>query len=156
LREERDELESMYCDTRSSGFGAEVKRRILMGTFALSAGYYDAYYKRAQQVRTLVQRDYASALGSVDALISPVSPVPAWKLGDKVPDPLAMYAADIMTINVNLAGLPAIVVPCGYNSDLPVGLQITGRSFAEADLLKYAHIYEQTTEWTTQAPALLG
>eukprot|EP00850_Spirogloea_muscicola_P014268 SM000101S09266 [mRNA] locus=s101:284060:288694:- [translate_table: standard] len=144
-----DELVTMYCNSRGSGFGSEVKRRILMGTYALSAGYYDAFYKRSQQVRTLVQRDYLKALQDNDALLSPVAPTPAYAKGDKVEDPLSMYVGDLMTVNVNLAGLPAVTVPCGLapggQHGLPVGLQLIGAAFQEEGLLRLAHIFEQTT-----------
>ena len=129
-----------------------------MGTYALSAGYYDAYYKRAQQVRTLVAAEMNKALGTFDALLTPVAPTAAYKLGEKSSDPLAMYKGDLMTVNVNLAGLPAVSVPCGFVEEggvkLPVGLQLIGRAFGEEDLLQIAHIYEQTAGVTgATAPA---
>lgn len=148
------DLKAMYSATRGAGFGAEVRRRILMGTYALSAGYYDAYYKRAQQVRTLVQREMGDALSRFDVLACPTAPTAAYPLGDKVSDPLAMYKGDLMTVNLNLSGLPAVVVPCGFAAAdsssgaaaaaLPVGLQLIGRMFGEAPLLRVAHAYEQT------------
>ncbi|KAJ6830425.1 glutamyl-tRNA(Gln) amidotransferase subunit A, chloroplastic/mitochondrial [Iris pallida] len=145
-----DELSDLYKESRANGFGPEVKRRILMGTYALSAGYYDAYYKRAQQVRTLVQKSFKDALDENDILISPAAPSAAYKMGEKTNDPLAMYAGDIMTVNVNLAGLPALVVPCGFveggNAGLPVGLQMIGSAFSEAKLLRIGHIFEQTLQ----------
>nr|XP_027063378.1 glutamyl-tRNA(Gln) amidotransferase subunit A, chloroplastic/mitochondrial-like isoform X2 [Coffea arabica] len=145
-----DELSSLYGDSRAEGFGSEVKLRILMGTYALSAGYYDAYYKRAQQVRTLVQKSFRAALEENDVLISPAAPSVAYKIGEKKNDPLAMYAGDIMTVNVNLAGLPALVLPCGFveegSSVLPVGLQMIGAAFDEESLLKIGHIFEQTLQ----------
>ncbi|GAQ88468.1 aspartyl-tRNA(Asn)/glutamyl-tRNA (Gln) amidotransferase subunit A [Klebsormidium nitens] len=144
LRVEGDELTSMYGKTRDQGFGAEVKRRILMGTYALSAGYYDAFYKRAQQVRTLIQRDFQSVLSKYDALLSPTVPTTAYQIGEKTEDPLSMYVGDIMTVNVNLAGLPALVVPCGLDQGLPVGLQLVGPAFGEAELLRLGHVFEQT------------
>ncbi|WOG98417.1 hypothetical protein DCAR_0417760 [Daucus carota subsp. sativus] len=147
---ESEELNSLYENTRAHGFGSEVKRRILMGTYALSAGYYDAYYKRAQQVRTLVRKSFKSALDENDILISPAAPSAAYKIGEKKDDPLAMYAGDIMTVNVNLAGLPALVLPCGLveggPAGLPVGLQMIGAAFDEEKLLKVGHIFEQTLQ----------
>mmetsp|Transcript_13961 Transcript_13961/g.30176 ORF Transcript_13961/g.30176 Transcript_13961/m.30176 type:complete len:538 (+) Transcript_13961:56-1669(+) len=161
------DLASMYGRSRDAGLGAEVKRRILMGTYALSAGYYDAYYKRAQQVRTLVRQDMSNALSSYDALITPAAPTPAYKLGEKSSDPLSMYKGDLMTVNVNLAGLPAVVLPCGHaavqgapRGGLPLGVQLVGRAFAEAELLQLAHVYEQCVEVALPAggaePALAG
>ncbi|GLJ50290.1 hypothetical protein SUGI_1071310 [Cryptomeria japonica] len=143
-----DDLESMYGGSRAKGFGPEVKRRILTGTYALSAGYYDAYYKRAQQVRTLIQKDFSKALEGTDILISPAAPTAAYKIGEKANDPLSMYAGDIMTVNVNMAGLPALVVPCGFvkdgETDLPVGLQMIGAAFEEERLLELGHVFQQT------------
>merc|ERR1719284_1501838 len=150
LRTDAADLAQMYGATRSDGLGAEVKRRILMGTYALSAGYYDAYYKRAQQVRTLVQREMESSLGTFDALLMPSAPTVAYKSGEKTADPLAMYKGDVMTVNVNLAGLPAISVPCGFvdcpgeSEPLPVGLQIVGRAFGEAAIVGIADAYQKT------------
>lgn len=148
-RAEADELRSMYGKTRHNGLGSEVARRILMGTYALSAGYYDAYYKRAQQVRTLVQREMGSALQQYDALLCPAAPTAAYRVGEKTSDPLAMYKGDLMTVNLNLAGLPAVCLPCGFaeqpsGGTLPVGMQMIGRAFGEGDLLQLAHIFEQT------------
>ncbi|XP_058096524.1 glutamyl-tRNA(Gln) amidotransferase subunit A, chloroplastic/mitochondrial isoform X1 [Magnolia sinica] len=155
-----DELSSLYGDSRANGFGPEVKMRILMGTYALSAGYYDAYYKRAQQVRTLVQKSFKAALDENDILISPAAPSAAYKIGEKTNDPLAMYAGDIMTVNVNLAGLPALVLPCGLieggPAGLPVGLQMIGAAFDEAKLLRVGHIFEQTLQVYRFVPPLLG
>lgn len=161
-RGEAEELLSLYQDSRGSGFGPEVKRRILMGTYALSAGYYDAFYKRAQQVRTLIQKDFSRALQNNHALLTPTAPTPAFRKGAKTSDPLALYAGDLMTVNVNLAGLPAVTVPCGLAPGgprgLPVGLQIIGPTFSEAEILRYAHVFEQTTpSWiytTPYAPVL--
>ncbi|KAK1283865.1 hypothetical protein QJS10_CPB21g00668 [Acorus calamus] len=154
-----DEINSLYGDSRANGFGPEVKMRILMGTYALSAGYYDAYYKRAQQVRTLVQKSFKAALEQNDILISPAAPTPAYKIGEKTNDPLAMYAGDTMTVNVNLAGLPALVVPCGVveggPAGLPVGLQMIGAAFDEAKLLNVGHIFEQTLQSNGFVPPLL-
>lgn len=158
-RGDAEELLSLYQNSRGSGFGPEVKRRILMGTYALSAGYYDAFYKRAQQVRTLIQRDFARALQDNHALLTPTAPTPAFRKGDKTSDPLALYAGDLMTVNVNLAGLPAVTLPCGLAPGgprgLPVGLQIIGPAFSEVELLQYAHVFEQTTpSWQHATPHL--
>ena len=145
----------MYMKTRQEGFGPEVKRRIMLGTYALSAGYYDAYYKKAQQVRTLIKRDFEKVFEAVDIIAAPVSPTPAFKIGEKTEDPLQMYLADIFTISSNLAGVPGISIPCGFTSDnLPVGLQLIGRHFDEETLLKTAYAYEQSTDWHRRKPAL--
>ena len=150
-----DGLIDMYRKTRARGFGPEVKRRIMLGTYALSAGYYDAYYKKAQQVRTLIRQDFEQAFSRCDLLLSPVSPTPAFKIGEKAADPLAMYLSDILTIPVNLAGLPAISVPCGFSREgLPIGLQLIARPFAEDCLLRAAHHYEQATDWHLKKPAI--
>jgi len=141
------DLLSMYYETRRNGFGPEVKRRIMLGTYALSAGYYDAYYLKALKVRTLIQQDFEKAFGRCDVLISPTAPTVAFKIGEKVSDPLSMYLSDIATIPVNLAGLPAISIPCGFSRGLPMGLQIMGRAFAEEIILRVAFTYEQNTEW---------
>jgi aspartyl-tRNA(Asn)/glutamyl-tRNA(Gln) amidotransferase subunit A len=152
---ETTELHAMYEKTRSQGFGAEVKRRIMLGTYVLSAGYYDAYYLKAQQVRTLIRRDYETAFEQVDVVAVPTSPVPPFRIGERSDDPLQMYLADIFTVSAPLAGLPALSVPCGFTSDrLPVGLQLTGRRFDEATLLQIADAYERDTEWAKQAPPL--
>jgi aspartyl-tRNA(Asn)/glutamyl-tRNA(Gln) amidotransferase subunit A len=144
----------LYFQSRAEGFGPEVKRRIILGTYVLSSGYYDAYYLRAQKVRTLIRRDFLDAYKEVDALITPTSPVPAFKIGEKS-DPLAMYLCDIYTIGVNLAGLPGVSVPCGFtNSGLPIGLQLIGQPFREADLLAIAHAYDRAHEWSTRHPNL--
>ncbi len=147
-------LLDMYEKTRSTGFGSEVKRRILIGTYALSSGYYDDYYKRAQQVRTLIRQDFLDAFESVDVIVSPTAPTTAFRLGEKVHDPLTMYLSDICTIPVNLAGLPAISVPCGVIDGLPVGLQMIGRMFDEQTLLRVAHAYEQAAGMAPLRPAL--
>lgn len=144
----------LYFQSRAEGFGAEVKRRIILGTYVLSSGYYDAYYVRAQKVRTLIRQDFLNAYKEVDALITPTSPVPAFKIGEKS-DPLAMYLCDIYTIGVNLAGLPGVSVPCGFTKGgLPIGLQLIGQPFKEAELLAVAHAYEQAHEWTRKTPNL--
>jgi aspartyl-tRNA(Asn)/glutamyl-tRNA(Gln) amidotransferase subunit A len=148
------DIVDLYFQSRAEGFGAEVKRRIILGTYVLSSGYYDAYYLRAQKVRTLIRNDFLAAFRDVDALLTPTSPVPAFKIGEKA-DPLAMYLLDIYTIGVNLAGLPAISVPCGFTkSGLPIGTQIIGQPFREADLLSIAHAYEQAHDWKNKFPAL--
>src|SRR5207237_8795784 len=136
-------LSQMYRSTRDQGFGAEVKRRIMVRTYALSAGYYDAYYLKAQKVRTLLTRDFEQAFAKVDAVVTPTSPTAAFKLGEKVDDPLAMYLADIYTVVADLVGIPGISVPCGNTrSGLPVGLQILGKHFDESTVLRLAHAYE--------------
>ena len=148
-------LLEMYMKTRQEGFGAEAKRRIMLGTYALSAGYYDAYYGKAQAVRTLIKRDFDDAFKDVDVIVTPTMPTPAFKLGEKVQDPLQMYLSDIYTISVNLAGVPAIVVPCGFSSGkLPIGLQIIGRPFEEDKIIRAAYAYEQATDWRTKRPGL--
>ena len=153
LRSATDELGAMYAKTRAQGFGAEVKRRIMLGTYVLSAGYYDAYYLKAQQVRTLILRDYDEAFAHVDVVAMPTSPIPPFRIGEKVDDPLQMYLADIFTVSANLAGLPAISVPCGFTSThLPIGLQFTGRPFDERTLLRAADAYERDTTWWKQQP----
>jgi aspartyl-tRNA(Asn)/glutamyl-tRNA(Gln) amidotransferase subunit A len=150
-----DDLAAMYDRTRDEGFGTEVKRRIMLGTYALSAGYYDAYYLKAQQVRTLIARDFERAFGRVDVVAIPTCPTPAFKLGEKIDDPLQMYLADVFTVSANLAGLPAVSVPCGMTAaGLPVGLQIIGRAFDEEGILRVAHAYEQATDWHRRAPDL--
>jgi aspartyl-tRNA(Asn)/glutamyl-tRNA(Gln) amidotransferase subunit A len=148
-----EDLGTMYARTRGRGFGPEVKRRIMLGTYVLSAGYYDAYYLKAQQVRTLILSDYDAAFERVDAVAMPTSPSAAFKIGEKVADPLQMYLLDVFTVSANLAGLPAISVPCGFTSDrLPIGLQLTGRRFDEVTLLRLADAYERDAPWHTQEP----
>jgi aspartyl-tRNA(Asn)/glutamyl-tRNA(Gln) amidotransferase subunit A len=162
-------LQEMYTRTREEGFGPEVKRRIMLGTYVLSAGYYDAYYLKAQQVRTLILRDYDRAFERVDVVAMPTTPTPAFTIGERVDDPLQMYLGDIFTVSANLAGLPAISIPCGFTKPvaptpgasatgggggLPVGLQLTGRRFDEATLLRIADAYERDTEWSKQAPPI--
>jgi aspartyl-tRNA(Asn)/glutamyl-tRNA(Gln) amidotransferase subunit A len=153
-KETKDLLE-LYMKTRQEGFGPEVKRRIMLGTYALSSGYYDAYYGKAQAVRTLICRDFSAAFQEVDLIVTPVTPTPAFKLGEKSEDPLQMYLSDIFTISVNLAGLPAIALPCGFSkANLPIGLQIIGRAFEEDTLLRAAHAYEQSTQWYLKKPVV--
>src|SRR5439155_22429075 len=154
------ELREMYAKTRAVGFGPEVKRRIMLGTYVLSAGYYDAFYRKAQQVRTLILRDYEQAFSgpdAVDVIAMPTSPTPAFKIGERSADPLQMYLADVFTVSASLAGLPAVSVPCGFTADrLPVGLQLTGRRFDEATLLRVADAYERDTGWSKQLPPILS
>jgi aspartyl-tRNA(Asn)/glutamyl-tRNA(Gln) amidotransferase subunit A len=150
------DLLSMYIATRRNGFGPEVKRRIMLGTYVLSAGYYDAYYVKAQKARTLLARDFAKAFSRYDFLISPTSPTVAFPLGERVGDPLKMYMADLCTIPANLAGIPAISIPCGFSQGLPVGLQLMGPAFSEELLLKVSYAYEQRTDHHTKRPPLLG
>jgi aspartyl-tRNA(Asn)/glutamyl-tRNA(Gln) amidotransferase subunit A len=153
--EEADDLVEMYKRTRAEGFGAEVKRRIMIGTYALSAGYYDAYYLKAQKVRTLIKQDFEKAFEDVDVLVSPTAPTTAFKIGDKSQDPLSMYLIDLMTIPVNLAGLPGMSVPCGFDSQgMPIGLQIIGNVLREDQVFQAAYAYEQATEWHKKAPQL--
>lgn len=155
LRVEGKNLLDMYMKTRQEGFGPEVKRRIILGTYALSSGYYEAYYKKAQQVRTLIRNDFESAFNHVDVIVTPTSPTTAFKIGEKATDPLQMYLSDIFTIPVNLAGVPAISIPCGFSSEhLPIGLQIIGRHFDEEAILRVAYAYEQSTEWHKRRPDL--
>jgi aspartyl-tRNA(Asn)/glutamyl-tRNA(Gln) amidotransferase subunit A len=154
FRAEAEDLEGMYRGTRSQGFGPEVKRRILLGTFVLSAGYYEAYYRKAQQVRTLVRRDFERAFESCDLIATPTTPGPAWPLGERVDDPLEMYLSDVFTVTVNLAGLPGLSLPCGFVSGLPVGLQLIGRPLDEATLLRAGDAYQRRTDWHTQAPEI--
>ena len=148
-------LREMYHRTRAEGFGAEVKRRIMIGTYALSAGYYDAYYLKAQRVRTLIKRDFEEAFKKVDIIITPTSPEVAFKIGEKTDDPLKMYLSDIFTIPCNLAGLPGISIPCGFTSGgLPIGLQFLGRPFDEETILRVAHAYELRTNWRGRRPPI--
>ncbi|MBA2876807.1 Asp-tRNA(Asn)/Glu-tRNA(Gln) amidotransferase subunit GatA [Thermaerobacillus caldiproteolyticus] len=147
-------LIDMYKQTRSEGFGNEVKRRIMLGTFALSSGYYDAYYKKAQKVRTLIKQDFEKVFEKYDVIIGPTTPTPAFKIGEKTSDPLTMYANDILTIPVNLAGVPGISIPCGFVDGLPVGLQIIGKHFDESTIYRVAHAFEQATDYHKQKPAL--
>lgn len=147
------DLEDLYKRSRGEGFGAEVKRRIMVGTYALSAGYYDAYYNKAQQIRRMIQQDFVTVLNDVDVIMGPTTPQTAFKLGEKSSDPVSMYMEDIFTLSLNLAGLPGISVPCGQSNGLPVGLQIIGNYFAESKLLNVAHQFQQATDWHKQIPA---
>jgi aspartyl-tRNA(Asn)/glutamyl-tRNA(Gln) amidotransferase subunit A len=140
--------------SRGEGFGAEVKRRILIGTYALSAGYYDAYYLKAQKIRRLISEDFKRAYQEVDVIMGPTSPSVAFRFGEKSADPIAMYLSDIYTIAVNLAGLPGMSIPVGFSGKLPVGMQIIGNYFSEAHLLNVAHRYQQVTDWHRQSPEL--
>ncbi|MBW4678997.1 MAG: Asp-tRNA(Asn)/Glu-tRNA(Gln) amidotransferase subunit GatA [Microcoleus vaginatus WJT46-NPBG5] len=150
-----DNLLSMYAQTRAQGFGTEVKRRIMIGTYALSAGYYDAYYLKAQKVRTLIKQDFDRAFAQVDVLVTPTAPSTAFKAGEKTDDPLSMYLSDLMTIPVNLAGLPALSLPCGFDDQgLPIGLQLIGNALQEPTLFEVAYAYEQSTEWHLRKPVL--
>jgi aspartyl-tRNA(Asn)/glutamyl-tRNA(Gln) amidotransferase subunit A len=147
------DLRDLYTRSRAEGFGAEVKRRIMTGTYVLSAGYYDAYYLKAQKVRALINEDFARAFREVDLLLGPTTPTPAFGLGDKTSDPITMYLNDIYTIGANLAGLPALSMPCGFAGHLPVGVQLIGPHFGEAKLLNAAHRYQQATDWHLKTPA---
>ncbi|MBD2040041.1 Asp-tRNA(Asn)/Glu-tRNA(Gln) amidotransferase subunit GatA [Microcoleus sp. FACHB-672] len=150
-----DNLLSMYAQTRAQGFGTEVKRRIMIGTYALSAGYYDAYYLKAQKVRTLIKQDFDRAFAQVDVLVTPTAPSTAFKAGEKTDDPISMYLSDLMTIPVNLAGLPALSLPCGFDDDgMPIGLQLIGNALQEPTLFEVAYAYEQSTEWHLRKPVL--
>jgi aspartyl-tRNA(Asn)/glutamyl-tRNA(Gln) amidotransferase subunit A len=146
------DLNDMYRRSRGEGFGAEVKRRIMTGTYVLSAGYYDAYYLKAQRVRALINADFANAFKSVDVLMGPTTPTPAFEIGAKTADPITMYLNDIYTIGANLAGLPAVSIPCGFVQDLPVGLQIVGPHFAEGRVLAAAHALQRASDWHTRVP----
>ncbi len=143
-----------YLKTRDEGFGPEVKRRIMIGTYALSSGYFDAYYLKAQKVRTMIKSDFDRVFEKFDAILSPTSPTTAFKIGERAADPLAMYLSDVCTIPANMAGIPGISIPCGYSNDLPVGLQILGPALGEEKVLQVAYAYEQSTEWHKQHPAL--
>ena len=149
------ELWDTYRQTRGQGFGPEVKRRIMLGTYALSAGYYDAYYLKASQVRTLIRRDFDQALERCDVLLAPTAPTTAFRIGENVDDPLQMYLQDVLTLALSLAGLPGLSLPCGFDgAGLPIGLQVMGRAFDEATVLRVAHAYEAATEWHKRRPAL--
>jgi aspartyl-tRNA(Asn)/glutamyl-tRNA(Gln) amidotransferase subunit A len=151
-----EDLTECYCRTRGQGFGAEVKRRIILGTYVLSRGYYDAYYLRAQKVRTLIRQDFLRAFAQVDALVTPTTPTAAFRFGEKSTDPLQMYLYDIFTLSCNLAGICGLSVPCGFTPQprLPIGLQLLGPPFGEATLLRLAHAYEQSTDWHRAKPPL--
>jgi len=155
-RVEANDPTELYAKTRGAGFGAEVKRRIMLGTYVLSSGYYDAYYLRAQKVRTLIRNDFLKAFETVDAIVTPTTPTAAFKIGEKSDDPLQMYLSDIFTISCNLAGICGVSLPCGFTKSpkLPIGLQLLGKPFGEATLLKLAHAYEQSTDWRRAKPPL--
>jgi aspartyl-tRNA(Asn)/glutamyl-tRNA(Gln) amidotransferase subunit A len=140
--------------TREYGFGPEVTRRVMLGTYALSSGYYDAYYLKAQKARTLIRQDFDRVFQEVDALVTPTSPVTAFKIGEKTGDPVQMYLIDVCTLPVNIAGLPGLSVPCGFSDGLPVGMQLIGPNFSEGILLRTAHAYEAATEWSSAQPTL--
>jgi aspartyl-tRNA(Asn)/glutamyl-tRNA(Gln) amidotransferase subunit A len=154
LRESGEDLMELYCRTRGKGFGAEVKRRIILGTYVLSSGYYDAYYRKAQQVRSLIRQDFVRAFERVDAVVGPTTPMAAFRLGERVDDPLQMYLTDIFTVPCNLAGICGLSMPCGFtgNPRLPVGVQLLGRPFGEALLLRVAKAYQEATDWHLEQP----
>nr|WP_239587957.1 Asp-tRNA(Asn)/Glu-tRNA(Gln) amidotransferase subunit GatA [Gracilibacillus alcaliphilus] len=155
--EKRVDMIDMFKESRAEGFGYEVKRRIMLGTFALSSGYYDAYYKKAQKVRTLIKEDFEKIFADYDVVIGPTTPTPAYKVGEKIDDPLTMYTDDVLTTPVNLAGLPGISIPCGFSSaGLPIGLQIIGKHFDEAMIYRTAYAFEQATDFHTKRPNLGG
>jgi aspartyl-tRNA(Asn)/glutamyl-tRNA(Gln) amidotransferase subunit A len=148
-------LMNMYRTTRSRGFGPEVQRRIIIGTYCLSAGYYDAYYGKASQVRTLIMDDFNKAFDACDAIVCPVAPTPAFKIGENIDDPLTMYLSDIFTLSANLAGIPGMSIPCGFSAGgLPIGMQIMGNHFNEEMIFKVAHAFEQATDFHRQKPKL--
>lgn len=151
-----DSLEELYTKSRGEGFGPEAKRRIMIGAYTLSAGYVDAYYKKAQKVRTLIRKDFEKVFEEVDLILSPTSPFPAFKVGEKVDDPLSMYLADIYTVGFSLAGLPTISIPCGFLNELPVGMQLTGPYFNEQRVLQAAHAFQKATDFHTRKPALIS
>jgi aspartyl-tRNA(Asn)/glutamyl-tRNA(Gln) amidotransferase subunit A len=146
----------MYLHTRKNGFGPEVKRRIMLGTYALGSGYYEAYYLKAQKVRTLIRRDFEQAFQKYDVLVAPTSPTTAFKIGERTEDLLAMYMTDVCTLPVNLAGLPGISIPCGFKDGLPIGLQLIGRQFDDGRLLQAAYAFEQNTDFHQRRPQLDG
>ena len=147
-------LESLYRESRSEGFGKEVKRRILVGTYALSAGYYDAYYLKAQKVRNLIAQDFRQAFEKVDLILGPTTPDKAFKIGEKMNDPIAMYLSDVYTVSTNLAGLPAMSIPMGFKEGMPLGLQIIGNHFDEKDILKLSHLFQKETDWHNKEPGV--
>jgi aspartyl-tRNA(Asn)/glutamyl-tRNA(Gln) amidotransferase subunit A len=154
-RADAEDLSDTYMLTRDEGFGAEVKRRIMLGTYVLSAGYYDAYYLKAQRVRSLIRQDFDAALKHCDVIVTPTTPTTAFKIGEKTRDPLEMYLSDIYTISVNLAGLPALSLPCGFDAEgMPIGMQIIGKDFDESTILQVAHRYEQATDWHNKRPTM--
>jgi aspartyl-tRNA(Asn)/glutamyl-tRNA(Gln) amidotransferase subunit A len=147
-------ISAMYAATRAQGFGPEVKRRIMLGTYVLSAGYYGAYYLKAQQVRTLIRRDYDRAFERADAVVMPTTPTAAYRIGERAGDPLQMYLGDVFTVSANLAGLPAVSIPCGFTAaGLPIGVQLTGRLFDEATILRIADAHERDTAWWKRQPS---
>jgi len=155
LRSESENLDEMVKRTRGEGFGPEVKRRIMLGTYALSAGYYDAYYLKAQKVRTLIKADFDAAFDEVDVIVGPTSPTTAFRIGEKAEDPLQMYLSDVFTLSMNLAGICGVSLPCGFDGrGLPIGMQLTGPAFGEGEVLRVAHAYERATEWHTRRPKL--
>ncbi|GAP12383.1 Asp-tRNAAsn/Glu-tRNAGln amidotransferase A subunit, partial [Longilinea arvoryzae] len=155
LRKPADELKQLYFDSRGAGFGPEVKRRIMLGTYALSAGYYDAYYGQAQKVRTLIKRDFEQAFEQVDVIATPVAPTTAFRMGEHSDDPLAMYLEDVFTLPINLAGVPGLAFPVGFDqNNLPIGMQLMGPDFREDLLFRVAHTYQQVTDWHLRKPTL--
>jgi len=154
--QETDKMWQAMEKTRQYGFGAEVKRRIMLGTYALSAGYYDAWYLKAQRVRTLIRQEFDEAFSRFDALVTPTSPSVPFKIGEKVDDPLQMYLSDVCTLPINIAGLPAISIPAGFAHGLPIGMQIIAKPFAEETILKIAHAFQQATDWHKKKPAFNG
>ena len=143
----------MYTKTRSEHFGPEVKRRVLLGTYALSSGYYDEYYLKASKVRRLIKQDFEQAFEQVDLIVGPTTPTTAFSLGEKTDDPIQMYLADVFTVSANLAGIPAMSIPCGFSDGLPIGLQLQGPAFSESRLLNVAHQFQSQTDWHQRRPA---
>jgi aspartyl-tRNA(Asn)/glutamyl-tRNA(Gln) amidotransferase subunit A len=155
VRGESGSLDRMYKTTRGQGFGPEVKRRIMLGTYVLSAGYYDAYYLKAQKARTLIRTDFEAAFEAVDVILGPTSPTTAFRVGEKIEDPLQMYLSDVFTLSMNLAGICGLSLPCGFDEGgLPIGLQVTGPAFGEEQVLGVAYAYEQATDWHSRRPPL--